>query len=620
MKKLIALILISTQAFAGLPPTSTKGQSDASAKVKFQFQAPHNQFTNLGGISTLIETGNGNILPDPGFEASVSGWTASGGATATANSTAKGTGAKGYDWDSNSAGQTLQSTSVTIPAGLSGKNGIAYCNIKTVSGTATHTFTVNNGTNDIVTPITIQNSTTAFLGQNEGNKINFVFPTSGTIRIKLAAVNANEPEIYTDDCSIQLANNVYDAPLVTQWTNYTPTITGAGTPTSVSFKQRRNGDTLEVKGTFVTGTVSAVLATVTLPTGLTIDTTKTTLQNISSTYGPNVGDWVGATANNLGMVTTATGTSTSLVYFSAQIGNANMGIPANGNTVWGTAQTVTFKFSVPISGWSAVSAVSADQTDYDWTSYTPTFTGFGTVTSPECQHSRVASNLMVRCKGVTGTPTAVEGRISLPNSLVSADTTKIQSIQLAGSLSRTQSEAGSYSVLIEPSVSYFTFGAQTGSTGGLNKLNASSFIGSGVTFSFTATIPIQGWSSNQRAPTIVNSVTVESPNQKRVDLIDFCYGGSATCSGNCTGGTCNISSTSNSLTSVTYNSTGNYTATFNKTYSKLFCSGSVGASGVGNATVDPSFCFNCSTRALNTVNSANAQVNTFGNIRCVGEL
>lgn len=69
--------LLSTQSFAGLPPTSVRGQSDSSDKVKFNIQAPNNQMTDLGGIKTLVETGNDNLLKNPGFEASTvdSGWT-----------------------------------------------------------------------------------------------------------------------------------------------------------------------------------------------------------------------------------------------------------------------------------------------------------------------------------------------------------------------------------------------------------------------------------------------------------------------------------------------------------------------------------------------------------------
>lgn|GEM_PF-2476553 len=81
MKKTLkyALIgfLLSTQSFAGLPPTSVRGQSDSSDKVKFNLQAPNNQMTDLGGIKALVETGNDNLLKNPGFEASTvdTGWT-----------------------------------------------------------------------------------------------------------------------------------------------------------------------------------------------------------------------------------------------------------------------------------------------------------------------------------------------------------------------------------------------------------------------------------------------------------------------------------------------------------------------------------------------------------------
>lgn len=547
MNKLIALLLISSQAFAGLPPTTTRGQSDSTAKTTFNFQAPHNQVTQLDGAA-LIETGNGNILPDAGFEAKVSGWSASGGATATANSTAKGTGAKGYDWDSNSAAQTLQSTSVTIPAGLAGKNGIAYCNIKTVSGTATHTFTVNDGTNDIVTPITIQSSTTAFLGSNEGNKINFVFPTSGTIRIKLAAVNANEPEIYIDDCSIQLANNVYDAPLVTAWAAYTPTFTGFGTATSVQFQYRRNGENIEVRGSFLSGTPTATEARVSFPNSLvsagtskipSIQIAGTMMNNESTGAVPN---WLVLLSANEGYFKFSRAVTPNTSFFTA----------VNANTIISSGSKISVIMSAPISGWSAVSAVSADQADYDWTSYTPTFTGFGTVTGIECQQQRVTSNLNVRCKFTSGAVTAAEARISLPSGLTSADTTKIPSLQMIGRMSINSNGAYSTSVLIEPSVTYFTFGVQFAGSNDLTKANGTALTANGNLNSFFASIPIQGWSSNQRAPTLVGSVTSNSASAMRFEATTISNTGTPTL----------VTQSSSWINSLTDNGTGDTTVNF----------------------------------------------------------
>lgn len=479
-KQLIAsLLLFTTVAQAGLPPTTLKGQSDATAKTKFFFQTPHNQTTDLGGVNALIETGNGNILPDPGFEASVSGWTASGGATATSNSTAKGTGAKGYDWDSNSAAQTLVSTSVTIPNGYQGKNGFFSCNIKTVSGTATHTIQADDGTNPIGSAFTIPASTTTFISTYNAGQGNFVFPSSGTVRIKLISVNANEPEIYIDDCVIALASNFSNFP----------------------------------------------------------------------------------------------------------------------------------------------NAVSASEADYDWTSYTPTFTGFGTVTGVECQHSRVSSNLLLRCKFTNGTPTAVEARVSLPNSLVSADTVKIPSISVAGygsenSVGVTPIVGATHSVLIEPSVGYVTFGFRNGSQGALTKTTGSSGFTSSTAFSFTASIPASTFQTNQRAPTLVGSVTSNSLSAIREEYIAF--GGPSEPS-NCTTNPCTTYRSSASPTSTivaAQTGTGVYTITFSPPFAAppVCTFGSNQGAGVifGQTSVTTSVV------TLNSKNGAGTAVNDSANLDCKG--
>jgi hypothetical protein len=144
-----------------------------------------------------------NLLVNAGFENGSYGWTASGGATKTANTTAKGLGSYGYDWDSNSAAQTLISSSITIPPSLYGKNGVAYCQFKTPSGTATHTMVVDDGTNALV-PVQAITSASTF----QRTAVNFIFPSSGSVRLKMASVASNEPEIYIDSCYLGEASNV----------------------------------------------------------------------------------------------------------------------------------------------------------------------------------------------------------------------------------------------------------------------------------------------------------------------------------------------------------------------------------------------------------------------------
>jgi hypothetical protein len=509
MRKIIALLLIYSQvAFAGLPPTSTQGQSDSSAKVKFQFQTPLNQSTDLGGIKTLIETGNTNMLPDPGFESAVSGWTASGGATAAANATAKGTGALGYDWDSNSAAQTLVSTSVTIPNGYQGKNGIASCNIKTPSGTATTTIVVNDGTNDIGTAGTILSGTT-FLASN----YNFVFPSSGTIRLKLTSVNANEPEIYIDDCVISLASNVYNAPLITDWVAYTPSAyQGLGTPTAVSLFYRRVGGSVEINGKLTAGTTTASEMQIALPSGLTsADTTK-----IASIIGAgNLYRGANNAATNYVLIEP----SKTYMTFSGQSGTQTGLTKLNASSVVGSSETFSIQAFIPIQGWSTGSAVSADQADFGDTLLTLTSSntqGIGTPTG-SCTYSRVSDKLKMFCKVTNGTATASEMRINLPNGLISADTTRIPSIQLAGYATIAATNANQFQVYIEPSVGYLTFGYLGAAQAGLTKQTGLLEFGTSATYSFTAEVPIQGWSSNQRAPTLVGSVTSNANNAERIE-------------------------------------------------------------------------------------------------------
>jgi hypothetical protein len=59
-------------------------------------------------------------------------------------------------------------------------------------------------------------------------------------------------------------NKANNTNILTAWTAYTPTFTGYGTPTSVEFWSRRVGDMLEVKGSWVCGTTTAVEGRITI--------------------------------------------------------------------------------------------------------------------------------------------------------------------------------------------------------------------------------------------------------------------------------------------------------------------------------------------------------------------
>lgn len=130
----------------------------------------------------------------------------------------------------------------------------------------------------------------------------------------------------------------------------------------------------------------------------------------------------------------------------------------------------------------------------DWVSYTPTYTGFGTVSTSNILWRRVGDVLEISGSFVSGTSTATEARVSLPSGLTSAGTAKIPNLMIAGTWGVDSTSITSYkSVLIEPSVSYVTFSLQNGSTNDLTKQNGSGIISSGNKLSLKASIPIEGW-------------------------------------------------------------------------------------------------------------------------------
>lgn len=137
----------------------------------------------------------------------------------------------------------------------------------------------------------------------------------------------------------------------------------------------------------------------------------------------------------------------------------------------------------------------------DWQSYTPgTTQGFGTPTSQEIFYRRVGDSVEIQGRCITGTNTSTEGRIGLPPGLTSS-TSKITTIRQAGTWTRGAATVMDGITLIESGVTYLTFGRQTSTEAGLTKRNGDNITGSGEAFSFWASVPIQGWSSNVQIST-----------------------------------------------------------------------------------------------------------------------
>lgn len=573
MKKIIAGLLIWTQiAFAGK-------LQDADFKTEAQLISAGATASSLLNDTKIYVTANGinkklssaitagdigggsgkSYLTNSNFENSTvaTGWTVT-NSTATAETTEIVEGAQSIKLALSSQTGDLLVQSVTPSIKTTGQNFSVSCRIKTTLTTVEFCSMVNGAESQCQTV----SSGGGFVKSNLN-----ITPADGvSFGVKVKAISSSTGNIYVDECYAGQADNIYDAPLVTAWTSYTPTFTGLGTVTSITTKYRRVGDSLNIIGNFTIGTVAGSLASLSLPSGLTIDTTKLSGASTNQYIGFGITDLATVNATKDLVLLASPSNSSTLVYMGlpdyAATGSALT--PKNGNALFVSSSVISFNATIPILGWSAVSAVSADQTDYGWTSWTPTFTGFGTVTSIDCKHSRVSQNMLIMCRGTAGTPTAVEAQITLPNGLT-VSSTHVSSKQVVGATANTGNTSTTFSqaVLATGGDQFLNFGTQTSSTGSFVEANGNAVAFTSNVLAFTATVPITGWETNQRAPTLVGSVTSNSTSALRIENIAF--GGSGTFSSTtaCTSSPCTIYKQSSSwTTSVTRSSAGTYVLNF----------------------------------------------------------
>lgn len=168
--------------------------------------------------------------------------------------------------------------------------------------------------------------------------------------------------------------------------------------------------------------------------------------------------------------------------------------PAAGLTIYNTTTNTLNTYNGTTWMSAALSA------DYPRRLYTPTFTGFGTVTNVECYEAREGEYNVIDCKFTTGTPTATEARVSLPGSNVAQTFT--QGIRTAQGMWFQNSTATSIvkgaDMLIESGAAYLTFGndmTYANATSPIAKMNGNIVAGSQIVV-FTARVPINGWTSN----------------------------------------------------------------------------------------------------------------------------
>lgn len=156
-----------------------------------------------------------------------------------------------------------------------------------------------------------------------------------------------------------------------------------------------------------------------------------------------------------------------------------------------------------------------------WTSYTPTTQGFGTVSGVKMFYRRVGDCIEIAGGMTTGTVTASEAQVSLPDSLTIGDTDSGRHIR-GRFVRNTASTNNLGTILITEGDTFVNFGKEDGGTSNPNDpANANVLFGNSQAFSFsTDPIPVAEWagsvttSANSRVQYYSNdgSNDVFSPN------------------------------------------------------------------------------------------------------------
>jgi len=136
-------------------------------------------------------------------------------------------------------------------------------------------------------------------------------------------------------------------PTITDWTAYTPTITGCGTVSSKSFFWKQIGDTIYVTGGWQCGTVSAAVVSITLPNSTTINYSKLNSASFAnlgtSTRTPNSGSGSYAAADNLQVFSISDNT----LMFLGNTWSAGAQAKTLGSTMFANSDWVTVSFWYP---------------------------------------------------------------------------------------------------------------------------------------------------------------------------------------------------------------------------------------------------------------------------------
>ena len=185
----------------------------------------------------------------------------------------------------------------------------------------------------------------------------------------IASTNTNTYEVMIDNVFVG-SKPVVKGPIVTDWEEYTPTLTGV-TASATDFFWKRVGDSIEITGELTVSAVSGAV-TFTLPSGLSIDSSKRgVITNGAETYGTAVLRDTGSNST-LGVIVYSGGNNTFVIQYAGDTINSGtspirpVALSSTAPFTWAAGDFITVKsFSIPILGWSSNVVLSDDAGNRD---------------------------------------------------------------------------------------------------------------------------------------------------------------------------------------------------------------------------------------------------------------
>lgn len=570
---LIIFSLLYSTLVSAVAPYGIKGQAQTTIYPNV-YQVPNSQVTRMTGINALIETGNENLLVNPDFEHATftTGWTVAFG-NPTVETTAIFQGKQAATVTGTGSGAGIRQLSTTNAANLKGQQGVARARVKTTSTTAQLCAYVDglNEAGCIAVPVTTTAQPFASL------EVPFIM--GGTSNGLIVKDTVNTTAVITVDTAFvgpaKLLQNIAGDTEFTAQSNISAVVSN-----------------LNKAGWIATGSIAGAIYTFPI-SGFTV---APNCWAVNSTQG----------AGSARLLNTVSTSSTVAV----EVTNS-AGATATTTIMVGCQKTGVDYLS------SSSSVYAQANANTDWAPYTPTYTGWGTVSTSNMFWRRNNGMLEIDGTFVMGTPTNTEQRISFPNSFATPST--LPTLSLAGQIgfgANLGSIVYSEYVFKEPSVSYMTIGFQANGTAGFSKNATTSFLpAGGTTIGVRAFFPIAGWSNTQYIVGTFQGTPNTPGYAGGVDTIVFSYGVGTT---PCTSTPCTVDQVGTGVTSMTRTSAGVYPVTFARTYIKIKCQGNAHSLGVSNMYVQDVKGSNTNTVTISTNNVAQTAADSTGSFVCWG--